>query len=122
MFYFKENMQKFIVRSKYESVRVPIKNGNSVLPEDKEDSFVESIPVKRYYLSGKFEKVYLTQQEKNCIHWCVKGKSSEEIAMLLGIGKKTVENRIYKIKEKLNCYKQSQLITIAIEQGIVSCK
>lgn len=40
------------------------------------------------------------------------------MAIIFGISKKTVENSVHKIKEKLNCYKQSQLAAIAIEQGI----
>lgn len=122
IFYFKESMQKFIFTCNHECFKVPVKREISVKMGDNENCFLQLVPVKKYYIKGKFDKVYLTQHEKNCVHWCAQGKSSEEIAMILGISKKTIESRIYKIKEKLDCYKQSQLITIAIEQGIVNCK
>jgi DNA-binding NarL/FixJ family response regulator len=49
----------------------------------------------------------------------VKGKTAEEISLLLSISKKTVERRLDNIKHKLNCYKQSQLTKVAIELGIL---
>ena len=97
---------------------VPIKKENPTIVEDKEKSFLKLIPIKRYYLKGEFDQIYLTYSEKNCLHWCVQGKSYEETATILGISRKTVENNIQKIKDKLDFRKQSQLATFAIKQGI----
>ncbi|MBS0349884.1 MAG: hypothetical protein JSR33_01625 [Proteobacteria bacterium] len=72
----------------------------------KEHRFIKSIPVKRYYLKGKLNNVYLTHHEREYLHWYIQGKTCEEIAIIFGVSKKTIENTIYKIKQKLRCYKQ----------------
>ena len=120
MFYFKDNMQKYISRSREDCFKVPLKLEPSEIVEAKADYVVESLPIKKYYLKGKYEKVYLTCSERNCLNWCIQGKTSAEIGLILGISKRTVENNIQKIKEKFDCYKQSQLVTLAIKQGICS--
>ncbi len=120
MFYFKENMQKIIEHSKQESFYVP-SNTNKVCnspSKENEDNIINLMPIKRYYLRGELSKMYLTRREKDCLHWCLQGKNSEETSNILGISKKTVENTLQKIKEKFNCYKQGQLATIAVKSDI----
>lgn len=72
-------------------------------------SFALEITPARHYLSDDDKEVYLTQKEMECIQWCIHGKSSEEIAMILGVSKRTVEAHLENMKQKLNCYKQFQL-------------
>lgn len=51
----------------------------------------------------------LTMREKECLEWLVKGKTAHEMALILGISKRTSEKHIEKIKEKLGCYTLFQL-------------
>lgn len=53
--------------------------------------------------------IYLSKKEIECVNWMIKGKSSSEIAGILGISKRTVETHMNNIKKKLNCYKQFQV-------------
>jgi DNA-binding CsgD family transcriptional regulator len=120
MFYFRENMRELIVNAQHEKIHVPLakENINVHLSKENENCVLKRTPVKRYYLHGELGKSYLTAREKDCLYWCTEGKNSEETSIILGIGRRTVENNIQKIKEKLNCYKQSQLARVAIKLGI----
>ncbi len=64
-------------------------------------------PNSRYYLPGT--QCYLTQREYECLSWLAKGKTQDEIAILLGISLRTVRAHVTQIKEKLQCYNQFQL-------------
>ncbi|MCF6776545.1 helix-turn-helix transcriptional regulator [Thiotrichales bacterium 19X7-9] len=55
------------------------------------------------------QSIDLSPREMECVHWLVEGKSSSEIAVILGITKKTVEWHIANIKQKFGCYKLSKL-------------
>lgn len=54
-------------------------------------------------------KMYLSKKEIECVNWMIKGKSSSEMAIILGISKRTIETHMNSIKRKLNCYKQFQV-------------
>lgn len=116
IFYFRENAQKLMNQCHDQRIIVPISNKKIAINEENENNFMNSISIKKYYLYGKPDNTYLTVHEKNCLHWCIQGKTYEEIGLILGTSKRTVENHIYKIKEKLNCYKQSQLAAIAVKK------
>lgn len=59
--------------------------------------------------NGK-EEVYFTKKQLAVINWLLHGKSTEEIGIILNLSKRTVEEHISNIKNKLNCYKNTQLI------------
>jgi DNA-binding CsgD family transcriptional regulator len=73
----------------------------------------------KYSLKESLDSLYLIR-EKDCLYWCIQGKTSDEISTILGISKRTVENNIKNIKEKLNCDKQVQLAVTAMKAGIFS--
>jgi len=52
---------------------------------------------------------FLTQREKDCVDWYLSGKNSGEIALILGISRRTVETHIENIKLKFNCNNLFQL-------------
>jgi len=51
----------------------------------------------------------LSQREMDCVHWYLKGKNSGEIAIILGISRRTVETHIENAKSKLDCTNLFQL-------------
>ena len=60
-------------------------------------------------VNDKIQNIVLTERETECINWLIKGKSAEEIGLILNLSKRTVESHIHNIKEKTQCYKQFQL-------------
>ncbi|MCF6776551.1 LuxR C-terminal-related transcriptional regulator [Thiotrichales bacterium 19X7-9] len=57
--------------------------------------------------------INFSTREMECINWLVKGKSAQEIAIILGISAKTVQWHINNIKDKFGCYKISKLAYLA---------
>lgn len=62
--------------------------------------------------------LYLTQRECECIHYLAIGKTAEEISIILGISKRTVETHIENIKIKLDCRNQFRLGYLLGQMGI----
>lgn len=63
-----------------------------------------------FSIKNQYQSIKLTQRECICVAWLILGKSSYEVAMILGIAKKTVESHIENVKIKLDCYKQTYLV------------
>ncbi len=74
-------------------------------------------PIKKFYFQLNGECLYLTKREIDISTWVLKGKSNEEIGIILGISKRTVETHMERIKIKLNCFKQTQLVMRLIDLG-----
>lgn len=57
----------------------------------------------------------LSERERQCLHWKSKGKTTEEIAMILNLKIFTVQTYLQSARKKLNCSKITQAISKAIE-------
>ncbi|MHC4663002.1 MAG: response regulator [Planctomycetota bacterium] len=66
------------------------------------------------------EYVILSQRELEILQVLAEGKSSKEIALLLGISQKTVDAHRRKIMEKLSFNSIAELIKYAIRKGLIS--
>jgi DNA-binding CsgD family transcriptional regulator len=122
MHYFKQEAYDLILKAHSNKIIMPTITNDSqnAALKDKESRFTQLTKINKYYLGNVYKNVYLSNREVDCIDWCIKGKTVEQIASILNIKKKTVEHHFENIRQKLNCYKQSQLVTIAIRHGI--CK
>lgn len=63
-------------------------------------------------------KYKLGKRELECINFLVKGASARDIAHTLGLSKRTIDFYICNIKNKLNVRKTTEIITIALTDGI----
>src|SRR3989338_8040869 len=70
---------------------------------------VSSNSVKTKKLGHQFGSLYLTVREYECVDYLIRGKTAEEIAIILNISKRTVETHVQNIKRKMNCYNQFRL-------------
>jgi DNA-binding CsgD family transcriptional regulator len=70
---------------------------------------VSSEPTKTKKSGYQFGNLYLTEREFECINYLTRGKTAEEIAIILNISKRTVETHVNNIKRKMNCYNQFRL-------------
>lgn len=57
----------------------------------------------------QFGRLYLTDREYECVNYLIRGKTAEEMAIILNISKRTVETHVKNIKRKMNCYNQFRL-------------
>lgn len=108
----KANMERIVIP---QSKIIPVENGMN----QPEIDFFNKTQVNRYYLSGNYSDVYLTEKEMRCVYWLVNGKSAEEMAFIEGNTKKTIQCYFENIRVKLNCYKQTQIIPIVIASGLL---
>ena len=76
------------------------------------DSLVVRLPL-------GFDK-QLTKQEHVCLYWSAKGKSSLELATLLGIKKGTVDGYKKRILRKLSCNNMTQAVFEGLKLGLLS--
>lgn len=73
--------------------------------------------IKKYFLSGKFKNIYLTQREAECICFLYTGASPKEIAKLLQISHRTIEGYIENAKIKLRVNSKNELFKVLNTSG-----
>lgn len=78
----------------------------------------KNIEQNSFRIQKKFDTLGLTSRQSQVLFYMIRGKSSKEIARLLDIEYKTVENHQYKLKSKMDCSTKSQLIEKAFSQGV----
>ena len=79
-----------------------------------------------YYTSG-FPEVTstneslseLTDREVECLSWIGEGKTSDEIALIIGISRNTVNNYITSIMNKTGAKTRSEAVAFAVRQRII---
>lgn len=113
--YFKSEAEDFL----YYYYKKRIQFTNTALAHTKNESTIQNdlFPIKKFvfYQDSKFD--YLTLKEMEVCFWVLEGKTAAEIAIILDNSKRTIEVTIDHIKAKLNCYKQTQIITRLYEIG-----
>ena len=73
---------------------------------------------KRIYLGPVFPEIYLTLREAEII-LLLEGNTYIQIAMKLGISKRTVELYINNVRKKLNCSSKNKLILLMNNYNII---
>jgi DNA-binding CsgD family transcriptional regulator len=64
-------------------------------------------------------ELLLTVREREVLQWIKEGKSSWEIAAILGISQDTVKFHLKKVYTKLNAGNRSQAIAVALERKLI---
>ncbi|MBB6182062.1 helix-turn-helix transcriptional regulator [Pseudorhizobium flavum] len=64
--------------------------------------------------------IALTDREVECLRWSVFGKTSDEIAVILGLTERTVRKHITTAMDKLNVTNRVQAVSKALALGLVS--
>jgi DNA-binding NarL/FixJ family response regulator len=70
--------------------------------------------------SGPASAEVLTGREREVLQLLAEGKSTKDIAALLGLSSRTVETHRQQIMNKLNIHKAAELVKYAIREGIIS--
>ncbi len=61
----------------------------------------------------------LTERELECLYWIAEGKTSEEIALILGISRNTINNYITSVMRKTATKTRSEAIAYAVRNNLV---
>ncbi len=120
IFYFRQQARKLIAAGELDSLLLPIQNLLTPSPQaEMLITFLSNTKINRYYLRGHSENAYLTAKEAACVRWIIEGKTAEEISKLENIQVKTVQRHIEHIKEKFNCKKQTQIVQLIMNSGLL---
>src|SRR5262249_40388746 len=72
-----------------------------------------------YILSDSHFNFQLTEKQKICLFYLLRGKTAKEIAKILRLAPKTIESRVEHLKNKMGCHYKSELIDKALENGLL---
>ncbi|MCP8896790.1 helix-turn-helix transcriptional regulator [Shinella daejeonensis] len=61
----------------------------------------------------------LTDREVECLYWIAEGKTSDEVALILGISRNTINNYITGVMRKTATRTRSEAIAWAVRNGLV---
>lgn len=85
---------------------------------DKKFINLEQAP-KQYILTPEASPLPLSHRQQECLALLIRGKTYKEIAHMLNVSDRTIEDHMHAIKYKLGCYNKSQLIEKAIDSGFL---
>ena len=75
--------------------------------------------VEAYLASGETARDPLTPRERQVLQLVAEGKSTKEVAVVLGISVKTAESHRGRIMRKLDIHDTASLVRFAIRQGVI---
>jgi len=64
--------------------------------------------------------IALTAREREVLTWAAQGKSAQDIAEILGISKRTVEEHTHSACRKLNAANRTHAVAVAMHEGLIS--
>lgn len=112
--YFKDKTAELLEAAATSRIILPKRKNQQIanvcLMQDAILIFKELTKINRYYVSPERSDIYLTKREMECLHWYVHDKTAEEVGMILGLSKRTVETHLLSAKNKTNYFKKGQLI------------
>jgi DNA-binding CsgD family transcriptional regulator len=80
---------------------------------------IPSVPILKLPDKVIADKKKLTACETQCLYYTVKGKSARETGEILYRSRRTIEDHIVNIKDKLGCRTKSELIEKVLDEGLL---
>lgn len=74
--------------------------------------------IKRYLSTLQRNKHQLTRRQLDCLFYLVQGMTAKQIAEMLALSRRTVEQHLDSIRAKLGCQLRSELIARALDLGL----
>ncbi len=80
---------------------------------------VSSVVVESYVASANARETQLRDRERQVLQLVAEGKTTKEVATILGISVKTAESHRMKIMERLDIHDTAGLVRYAIREGLI---
>jgi DNA-binding CsgD family transcriptional regulator len=96
------------------TLKIPLYNSNGKIS----GIFGISQYINKFSSTKAFE-LGLSKRETECLFHLLEGKSNKQVAKLLNISVRTVEDYLNNVKNKLGCFSKEELIFKAIKSGIL---
>jgi DNA-binding NarL/FixJ family response regulator len=84
------------------------------------EGYLDKNPKERQELEGEPESLRLTSRQREIVQLLAEGKSSKEVAAVLGLSVKTAETHRANIMRKLDCHSVTELVRYAIRNNIIA--
>ena len=75
---------------------------------------------RRQELSQPKSQYYLTDREREVLTWAGRGKTSSEIATIIGVSERTVDFHFDQAMKRLGVTNRTQAVAMAVSQGLIS--
>lgn len=73
----------------------------------------------RYYLKGRYHRYYLTHRQAECAFYLLQGKTAKQIAKILTISPRTVEEMLGNIKGKFGINNRPDLFEVLLDGKLI---
>ncbi len=90
-----------------------------LLDQSAVDALVKSLANKKISIEVNGITVYLTKRETECILHLLRYKTVKDIARILQLSPRTIEDYIARLKCKLDCNTKAELIEVALQKGFL---
>lgn len=72
-----------------------------------------------YILNSDHCPFLLTEKQRNCLFLLIRGKTVKEVASIVKLSPRTVEDHIDAMKSKLHCFSKRELVEKSINEGFL---
>lgn len=127
IFFFKEQCHELLNQAQQQSSRILLQQADGEQNDNNEftidfdnqiiKNFIHDTKIKKYYLNHENGIISISAREKDIIMALLKGKTTTETADKLFISKRTVENHIENIKNKLRCDHKFEMLLMLQRLG-----
>lgn len=99
---------------------------NQIITNDAQNYSVDAsicfnqLPIKKYFLSTVSGDIYLSKRQAQCLFNAIQGKRIKEIARLLNLSARTIEDNLRAIRQKLSCRNKNDLIATLFDQQLIA--
>jgi DNA-binding NarL/FixJ family response regulator len=69
---------------------------------------------------GPHSRIHLTEREKEVLTWAARGKTSSEIAIILGLTERTVNFHCDRAMKRLDVINRTQAVAKALAEGLIT--
>jgi DNA-binding NarL/FixJ family response regulator len=84
------------------------------------EGYLDKSPKEKVETEGEPESLRLTSRQREIVQLLAEGKSSKEVAAVLGLSVKTAETHRANIMRKLDCHSVTELVRYAIRNHIIA--
>ena len=84
------------------------------------EGYLDKSPKEKIETEGEPESLRLTSRQREIVQLLAEGKSSKEVAAVLGLSVKTAETHRANIMRKLDCHSVTELVRYAIRNHIIA--
>ena len=84
------------------------------------EGYLDKNPKEKEEVEGEPESLRLTSRQREIVQLLAEGKSSKEVAAVLGLSVKTAETHRANIMRKLDCHSVTELVRYAIRNHIIA--